>query len=716
MSMNIRYKGGFRSVDNTAYSLEIYQQGYEGPVTEVAFGSSPLEIAWQETDKLEPVQSSAATLTLFSDTDRQFIDLYTVEAGSIMLRVYRGKDELYWCGALDTELYEEPYSFKNGYEVTLTFSDLAILDRLNFDCTGYLTIRDILARGISRAGLPYDRDKIVEYISTGVTASEVGRLTQDISLVCDNFYDENQQPMTWREVVEETLRPFALRLIQKTGRIVIYDLNAIHAGLTPETIHWETDDAVLGTDKVYNNVKVTFSPYQHTSLLSADVEKDSVTSPLDFNPDYRGWAVKEDTQSTYDSFHILLSDKGRGMEKGTDSKYFRITPDYSSHEGSGVAYTVRTLTGSSYTSHLRTPSSQLGPMLLKAPAKVYLPYASYLGDDYKLRVSLEMLADVRYNPFEEKSKNNEEGNWDRLNRWCNFSYIPFRLILRDDAGNALYHYSNRQVKEGKTHHNGAAHWAQGEGTWGSAFLAWYDLDSRKDKTGLGGWQANKQCIGCFAGKLPSLFNKRGDGEYIELPPEAGWLELEIGSGLLVYNYDQDGNWNDSSAIYPMINWLLYKGLKLSIVDNTFKTPKEEDIEYNAWLNRSAAEELSIDTIAGTLKKQSPYALGQLFRFASRTIQNTFHRAGKDTRLEHLLISTAYSNYAKRNNTLSGTARLLPGFGIYTDVNDPSTEENEEKRYLLLSETQRLRENESEIKMVQFSADTYEGIEITDGKI
>lgn len=72
-------------------------------------------------------------------------------------------------------------------------------------------------------------------------------------------------------------------------------------------------------------------------------------------------------------------------------------------------------------------------------------------------------------------------------------------------------------------------------------------------------------------------------------------------------------------------------------------------------------------------------------------------------MERLLIGTAYSNYAKRHNTLSGTADLLPSFAIYTDANEPG-------KYILLSEIQKLSSDESEILMAEFDADNYEGVE------
>ena len=170
MSMKLRYKGGFYSISQILYDVEIWQEGYSGQVQDIAFCEEPLEIEWTETDKLEPVVSSNATLRLYSDSDRQFIDLYTIEAGSVRMDVYRN-GELYWSGTLDPELYEEPFAYKADYGVEITFADMAILDRFNWNKTGFMTIREIIQEALSRSGIRYG--SINEYISTKLSEYSV---------------------------------------------------------------------------------------------------------------------------------------------------------------------------------------------------------------------------------------------------------------------------------------------------------------------------------------------------------------------------------------------------------------------------------------------------------------------------------------------------------------------------------------------------------------
>lgn len=696
MNMKLRYRGGFYSVSNTLYDIEIWQDEYAGTVQEIAFCAPPLDLEWPETDKLEPVQSSRATLQLYSDSDRQFIDLYTIKAGSIRMDVYRNK-VLYWSGTLDPELYEEPFAYLSDYGVTLTFADMAILDRLNWNRTGFMTLREIIMETLAQTVINYK--SLQEYISTKLSQYSSDNILDAISVNLANFFDEDGEPMTMREVLDETLRPYGLRLIQKEGKIVLYDLNDIYTELNPEAINWVSDDSVLSIDKVYNNVKLTFSPYEKTTLLKGVVDKDSITGGRQLTTWVDGGSANDEK-----GFTTRLSDTGIGLEKSSKAKYFHIEPIYSGQDEAGIAWTVQTFSSrgsGNYVSYVQPATSNTGEMLLKVPETPYLTYIGYNRNKYKLKVNLSLLFDVRYNPFEEAQINNEEGNWDRLKNWCNFAYVPFILTLRDASGSAIYHWENKEVKNSNSFARNCR-WVAGEGKWGDAWLCWYQ-GNRKNETGLGGWQSNKQIIGYYRGdKLPFLFDKMDQGEYIDMPDKPGYIELQIGVGVPCYDYGKNG-WTLRDDINERIRWALYKEPEIKVVDKNGKSLDNKDVEHTAWINRSAKEELKIDTILGTLKEASPAAQGQLFLTSDKSVKNSFYRAEVTDQLERLLIGTIYSNYATRHNTLAGTVALLPSFGIYTDTNEPG-------KYLLLSETQHLKEDESEILMVQFDADNYKGVE------
>lgn len=701
MSKGKRYTAVFNSEQSVAWRIEIWQEGYQGEAEEAALGEEPLVIEWPETDKLEPVQSSNATLQLYSDTDRQFLELYTVEAGSVRMDVYR-EDVLYWSGTLDAELYEEPYSFKTDYTVTLTFSDFAILDRLSFDGTGFVSLKELFTKILEKTGINYSGFQ--EYISTGMVSGAGATLTADISVLSDNYYDEDGEAMTWREVLDETLRPFALRMVQKAGKVFIYDLNAVSTLLEPETVVWDSDDAVLGTDSVYNNVTIKYSPYFRQKLLDGSVDKgtvkeDTLSPTYSVNVDLSGENVP--------GFKITFTDSGVGIVKGEQAKYFKVDKIFSGSDDAGVAWTFKNLeTGNKWVDKLNPPTSVIGSyMVCAAKDRPYIAYTSKSrGEKYYLKVLLNIMVDVRYNPYESAGDNNEKTSWENFQDRFNFNYIPIKLVLRDAEGNALLHYDNKEVKVAPGGYSDTGKWVAGEAEWGDAFLAYYDIDNRKSANGLGGWTANKQCIGYYRGALPTLFQKRGDGEFIDLPDKSGFLDFQVGSGMLCYDYDSGSDWQLSSGYYYIVKYILFKDFSIELVDGNYQTVEQSDIEVKAWLNRSAKEDLEIKTILGTMDDASSTALGQTFRTSTKEVWNTFYRAGEYGKLETLLAGTVYTHYASRHVTLSGEAALVPSFGVYSD-------NNMEGVFILLSEKQNLEKDTGTILMAQTEADNYTGIEL-----
>lgn len=271
MALGIRYSGSFLSQRGVTWRVDILQEGYGGtqPGELIFPADTPLEISWGSTDKLTPVQCSSATLKIISDTDRRFIDLYTVEVGAVRMDVYRN-GTLYWSGSLDTELYEEPYSTANGYDVSLTFSDFACLERLDWSGSGLITVRALVDSCLAQSGINY-RSLDVSYISTEVNYSKM--TLQEVYVLQENFFDEDGEARSVKGVLEETLRPFALRIIQKAGKVWIYDLNGLHSKAASQVV-WDSTDSVLSADKIFNNVKVTFSPYADAEMMKGTVEKD----------------------------------------------------------------------------------------------------------------------------------------------------------------------------------------------------------------------------------------------------------------------------------------------------------------------------------------------------------------------------------------------------------------------------------------------------------
>lgn len=702
--MQVIYTGSFRSVDGVLYRVDILSSDTSfASSQEVKFAyDTPVEIEWNEVDKLEPVQGSCLTLTLQSLKDRQFINLYSIEVGTMRADVYRN-GKLYWSGQLDTELYEEPYSEKTDYDVTFSFSDFAVLDRVKWSKTGVCTIQDVIDTCITAMGIKYNG--VQKFISTKTSQYGSAINFSSLYVLNDNFYDEDGEAMTMREVLDEVLRPFALRMVQKGGYLYIFDMNAVYSDMDTEEVWWKGDDAYLGVDVVYNNVKVTFSPYADAKLVNTELEHDNVLPDKEAT---RKYLMDYDWDNAADGFRIVVGDQDDlPMTLANGAKYYRIDSDFSGNDEAGVIWGYKGNTKTNYSQNLLNSFVKARnngvctsvPIISTKPS--FLGYVSYKRTSFKLKVTLDLLFDVRYNPFEDASGKNESGHWENLNDWCNVGYVPVMLYLKDASGKILYHYENSGVidLDGYKHTAANSKWVSGAGKWGCMWLCYYDWDNRKSKTGFGGWSKNKPIIGYYRGGLPKKWKAMGDGEFIDLPPyNGGFLELHIGRGIYQFDYKRE-----EKDIYSRARWLMYQTPTVTLVNSNGTDISLDDIEDTAWINKAAKEELTIDTILGTLGKTwSPSARGLVMDSTYKAYQ-TFYRAGVEDRLERLLIGTVYSQYGSRHNTLSGTVRLLPDLKIHTDASSSG-------KYILLSEVQNLMQDSSEITMAELSADNYEGIE------
>ncbi len=758
--MKVTHKGAFESVDGHIYTVEIRQTcaSDEAPI-EMVLGETPLTIEWGRKDKHEPLQGSAATLTVESQTDREYINLYAIDPLQVRMDVYRDS-ALYWSGHLDAEFYEEPYERADHYDVSLTFSDLGVLDRIDFappSGKSALSIAEVAMQAIAAAGLghcPLHTSRVSTIDADGESAA------QAVAVRCDNFIDEDGKPLKWKEALEGALQPLGLRMAQRDGGFTLYDLNGLYGGGEAAEARWTSDSQTLGVDRVAQRAVVKFSPYAEPTLLSGDLEyggkydldHSNLTSSAPvgageygeyytYYPDYGDEAKTEgEWDYAYHDFTIFLSDKAEGLASiGAGCKYFYIQSVLgSANDCAGVAYAFRTGGHGSLKSgwpkwklHTSIPKpSALASESVLTTKRVYLPpLPSSERKSYYLRLTQEILADCRYNPFGPDGVMNEEGNDGRLKTCSAFVFIPASVTLYDSeaGGNALLYYDNDEVART----NAPGRFSTANRGWKSAsgnplrrcWLEYYKPDDLRQDAGVRGWSTNRHCVGRtdYGGGrterfLYGSFKKIPDGEYIEYPPQGGWLEVTIQSGIIGHDYAEgdknaafgapDSQW-DRKNIYGTLRWLLYKAPKVEIVNANlaFDSAETDDVEYEGWINRAAKEDLAIDTICGTGDGLPPTAKGRYVWASNLQPVDTLTRAGRTAHPEELLIGTLISQYADRRTVLSGEAALCPSALLYAERNQ------EGAKLMMMSEHQDLKQGTAEIEICELRPDEYNG-EIT----
>lgn len=717
----LTHSGEFLSVAGVTWRCDILRESDTEFAETGDLKIVDVEIEWEKKDKEEPVCGSVATVTVLSPGDRTYAGLYSIAPGEILLEVYR-ENSLYWCGCLDPEFYEEPYAYGSAYTVSLTFSDFGILDRLKYKRTDLTTVRTVVEESLTRAGLPLavDYDKISSYVE-GLAATP---LLDAIAVRSENWTDESGETSSLKEVIGEMLRPLALKMVQKAGKIYIYDINGLYNSYGSEEIEWASADQKLGTDKVANNVTVTFSPYAGGELVDTetgvDLSGDTADKVNTDTADFDWFTFYKDLSSGVAdnsnlSFTIFFHPKtsGKMIELGGDAAYFHILPLLDGEECEGVREWFVSgsdkITGGTSRTGFPAAKFAAGETVFSTKA-FYLPDMSQTsGDKPLLKITLEMLMDGRYNPFE------SEDVMDGMDEMVEFekilyAKIPVKIVLYSERGVALYHYTNASVVETAITDAGInatlGEWVTGNDTDNGTMLMYYS-DSFAAGEAVGGWKANRQAVGYGSTLLPSFLNL-DDGQFIPYPPAGGYLQISVMGGRKVAVKASGSTYVGGVAELPAANadewtrWVLYKIPSVELVNNdiTHGEVSSDDVVYSGVLNENAKDPLAIDTVCGTMPSVNPSARGLLYRSDGSLVENMV-RAGRTARPEQLLIGTMYSQYAGRMTVLTGTAGILSsGLKWYTDGALDGTQ------LMILGDVQDLGEDTSEITAAEFRPDEY----------
>lgn len=832
----LRYEGSFLSHSDVSWKVQIFQVAEERfpEVGELRFDAEePLVVEWEDVKKQGTVQGSTLTLQLDAPSDREYVHLYTISPRGVQVRVFREK-VLWWVGVMDSELYEEPYERENHYTVTLTFSDFAIADRLLLDKTGTVTLQELLSSLFIRGALyTTEGDAMQEMeeeflgrldtslISTTLPEEEDAKLTpQRVAVSVSSFKEDEEEPETLRGALEKVMQPLGLRLVQKAGKLWLYDLHGLYLFGQRRPVTWNGSEQTLSVDSVIPAVSIKFKP-EDEDAISPDV-----ATPLLYKGGCNGRAgyvksyvfysnqrAENDWHAEFGIFnghsaantatenlglsHVLLLDSSMGSGPAyihpraayarivqcfsgdrKDFVLWRTQPDLApvvNAYNTGYVYGVRTEIVQKGKDYLRLDSdaaavpaanffannadrSLLGTdnVLLRTDP-VYLPkidetttdsrypkFDSVNGDGtwkfsmftgkvftYGLRLSIPLLVSPRYNLFGGDEDWNDKLNAQLLTYNLRAIFLPVRVRLRD-SNNVIYHWDNYMMKgadkevaiDTNKPLDMEKQWMKGDyedGEWALLTYAEFENDANRP-TGVkfsSSAQTNKGQVYAAAEYLNKY--KRYDGEILPYPPEAGFLEIEVGAGLrflTVFDYPYgnlngvDAYFTDRGLIYAdhhhvksnknkfgdlenlakrpaYYNWLLrtigVEMPKLTPVirrsypfapfedesDGTFEelaaNEDKGEARYEGYIDSDAAELISIDNKIGTRSVETPNPTGLLLSATTLRQLRKIRRADIADAPEWLLAATLFSHHDSPHLILSGEAVADPeGPAAYTD--------------------------------------------------
>lgn len=731
--MNLIYKGEFYSRENVHWEVQILSRDSSSTskVGMLQFaGGEPLLFEWDDESKEVPLCGSTATLTLISPGDRTYAGLYTEDPTALRMDVYRN-GSLYWSGCLDPEFYEEPYSQMADYEVSLTFSDFGALDRLRYDLADMQTMQNLIQVSLARCNINY-----LELDTTMISTCKVGMTTplnlSDLMVRSDNFYDEDGEALSLYKVIEGILQPLALRMVQRCGKIWVYDLNGLYQNGVRKALRWMSDDQTMGVDKVFNDAKITWSTYAQSGVLSTkecwvknsfvDASKakqalqNGVGVTLSDGVKLFSFHYSTDMDDWWDytdvGFALLTHTEGKGVQlNDANLRFYKIVPMEDGSESEGIAirwisiYGYKIGSGSNWsastTTYYHGATLNGGKSEIQAGGKLFTSNPISLppvSDPSKLRVcvSINMLMDPRYNPFEDAT-NLDSGlkNKDWFNtykKYGNFIYVPVTVKFQPSGSSDVYVWVNKSVVE-RSYKSPVKSFDETMGTWVKftqskdaapiefGYLCWYDKGDRRDTSGVTGWKKNRPAINPHEKNMTTALSNAEDGQYIPYPNYGGvggklWIEVRKGPWVVRnenHNLTDTASKNENN-VSQHISWVLMELPEISIQNNDQWSMEidTDDVEYSAMLNEEAKEDIELETICGTSVDGVPTARGAYFDSTSHEQITALKRAGRTAQVEQLLIGTLYSQFASRKTRLDGTAEMNgDGVCTYTEGSLPN---------------------------------------------
>lgn len=224
-SYAVRFTNRYYDVgSNNRFKVDIEKRGYTGDPVEV---NCRANVTWGEQGAEDPfihIVPSSCSVELLSQTDEQFLELYTDDEREFIVKVYvyDGADwDLYWQGYIITGNYTAPYSEERNYHVTVSAADmLQNLSEISFGNSagafpvGRMTLMQGILMCLQHTDINLDVYEGVQILIPGVSEAY-----DETSMVELAYFDPAvHEGKTCFQVLDALLTVLQARVYQALGR------------------------------------------------------------------------------------------------------------------------------------------------------------------------------------------------------------------------------------------------------------------------------------------------------------------------------------------------------------------------------------------------------------------------------------------------------------------------------------------------------------------
>lgn len=209
MSYGLMYRLPFASITDAKFTIEIEKDGYAGEVTELTGGATPFKV---EADTEEfiytPTRFSTGSINVVGGDYLQ--DLFSTDYR--MFRVtLKDANGVRWCGFIEPELYTQDY-VSDVFELEINcISAMSVLEYIDYkqqgEKRGFVSLWDLLKKCIDESRGQYGHVYVPHvYASSKEKFDDWENPLENMYVSEQNFFNEDDEPMTLKEVLEEIMK------------------------------------------------------------------------------------------------------------------------------------------------------------------------------------------------------------------------------------------------------------------------------------------------------------------------------------------------------------------------------------------------------------------------------------------------------------------------------------------------------------------------------
>lgn len=249
----MKYYSDFKDINDNAIRVEIYTTDSAEPVS-LLLAADAVNIEYTSDNIYKPLKQSCCTINVL--TKDVLTDLYTGQLDNVKVKILRN-GKLFWFGYLTPNVYSSEFS--DDYDLlSLEFIDtIAQLENTKFTKSEN-TINSFLNVICGILDM-IDADRTINqiYLHSSLSMDSSSDLLNKLFIQERNFYDEEGEAETNKEVMEDIISYLGMTLIQFEDKYLVLDYQALQNSNYSFTVYDRTTgtvtDIILPSD--IRNVK-----------------------------------------------------------------------------------------------------------------------------------------------------------------------------------------------------------------------------------------------------------------------------------------------------------------------------------------------------------------------------------------------------------------------------------------------------------------------------